>query len=435
MAEVGNGDPAAAERLRLEGNQATGQGQYAEAEAKYSQAIALLADPALADSSGTNIHTLYGNRALVRMHLEKHSDALADADAAVALAPTWAKGFYRKACAHQALGQAAEAHAAFLTALALEPDNALVKKKTVEAQAELARRCGEEAARDEAEFRAAFAALPDARRRLHCLAHLWNLCAPDERHAIFARFLQAATPLAADDADARRAPRDAQVVSSAGDQPHTGVHAEDFPPESLSALPMDNYTDLPPAPGREAFWAALDTPRRVAVFEGAWRAIDQDERDCISNDLAHFFLRPLLAARAAAGAAAAARAAADGDADGDGDAADDARGGGVDAAAGSSGPEGGSAEGDSGNQGSAPVDSGVGSGSAVVDCGGGSGNGGSGANGDARDASSGGGAIYTCIASADCAAAALSEAGGLRRGGMRHQWWQRLVTVALVKRE
>jgi hypothetical protein len=57
-------------------------------------------------------------------------------------------------------------------------------------QAEVVQHSRRVPAADERAWLAAFAALPDARERLHCLASFWNLCSESERQAIFARFLQ-----------------------------------------------------------------------------------------------------------------------------------------------------------------------------------------------------------------------------------------------------
>jgi hypothetical protein len=57
-------------------------------------------------------------------------------------------------------------------------------------QAEAVQHSKKVPAADERAWLAAFAALPDARERLHCLASFWNLCSESERQAIFARFLQ-----------------------------------------------------------------------------------------------------------------------------------------------------------------------------------------------------------------------------------------------------
>eukprot|EP00953_Heterococcus_sp_UTEX-ZZ885_P005121 3237-Heterococcus_DN1.PRE.1 len=225
-----------AEGLRLEGNALTIASQFAEAEAKFTEAIELLRK-----HGGPKAvpHTLYGNRSLVRLEQGKKKSALSDADAALTRDPLWLQCFAvtpccnRKACAHRALGEYIAAHEAYMCALALDPTSSWLKKKAAAAQqlssdyptkstsirycavrnAHIAaqsalpvtqhlqlslRSCAADVvqhsrrvpAADERAWLAAFAALPDARERLHCLASFWNLCSESERQAIFARFLQ-----------------------------------------------------------------------------------------------------------------------------------------------------------------------------------------------------------------------------------------------------
>jgi hypothetical protein len=81
-----------AEGLRLEGNALTIASQFAEAEAKFTEAIELLRK-----HGGPKAvpHTLYGNRSLVRSEQGKKKSALSDADAALTRDPLWVKGHHR----------------------------------------------------------------------------------------------------------------------------------------------------------------------------------------------------------------------------------------------------------------------------------------------------------------------------------------------------
>lgn len=62
-----------------------------------------------------NSFTLLGNRSLAALKLPTpdYAAALADAEAAVALAPTWAKGHVRRGEALEGLGRTADAVGAF----------------------------------------------------------------------------------------------------------------------------------------------------------------------------------------------------------------------------------------------------------------------------------------------------------------------------------
>ena len=78
------------EQVKSAGNQRFMRGDYTEAKALYTQAIAL--DPSLI--------TLYSNRAMCELKLEQHGLAVADATKAIELDPKFAKAYYRRASAH-----------------------------------------------------------------------------------------------------------------------------------------------------------------------------------------------------------------------------------------------------------------------------------------------------------------------------------------------
>ena len=83
----------AAEAAKAAGNEALKAKNYAEAVAKYSEAISF--DPTQ--------HTYFSNRAAAYMQLKDYERALADAEACIKLNPTWAKGHSRKGAALHAM--------------------------------------------------------------------------------------------------------------------------------------------------------------------------------------------------------------------------------------------------------------------------------------------------------------------------------------------
>ncbi|GMH19989.1 hypothetical protein Nepgr_021830 [Nepenthes gracilis] len=105
--------------LKDQGNEFFKAGNYLKAAALYTQAIKK--DP--------NNPTLYSNRAAAFLHLVKLNKALADADMTITLNPNWEKGYFRKGCVLEAMGQYDEALTAFQVALKYNPQSIEVSKK------------------------------------------------------------------------------------------------------------------------------------------------------------------------------------------------------------------------------------------------------------------------------------------------------------------
>ncbi|GAA5821733.1 hypothetical protein JCM11251_000996 [Rhodosporidiobolus azoricus] len=94
-----------AEAAKEEGNVLFKKGDFEGAKEKYSKAIEL----------APTSYLLLGNRSLTSLKLSppSYSSALSDADAALSLAPTWAKGYVRRGEALEGLGKVEEAVKAF----------------------------------------------------------------------------------------------------------------------------------------------------------------------------------------------------------------------------------------------------------------------------------------------------------------------------------
>lgn len=84
---------------------------------RYSEAIELC-------PGKDGLHTLHSNRSLAYYKAQRYRDALADADAAVALAPRWPKAHWRRAAALLALKRAPEAVLAYREAWRLDRQDA-----------------------------------------------------------------------------------------------------------------------------------------------------------------------------------------------------------------------------------------------------------------------------------------------------------------------
>eukprot|EP00904_Undaria_pinnatifida_P001203 jgi/Undpi1/11083/HiC_scaffold_30.g13381.m1 len=255
--------------LKEKGNAAFAAKNYEEAEGLYSQAIAMLGEDAP--------HTLYGNRAAARLGLGRAADALADAETAIQKDGRWLKGYHRKACAHQAMGESGIALETYRQALDLEPKNKWLKEQVRQAKADFVNTSKTAPIASVEAWIAVFESMSDSRERLSTLAHLWNQCELQDRHHIFGQFLT--------------------LIAGAG-RTHTGVHPEDFTEDMMVSLPMDNYEDLKPVDSWMAFFRGLSREEKVRGFKLMWDVTEDGEKNVIVNDLRHFFLEPLLNAGA-----------------------------------------------------------------------------------------------------------------------------------------
>ncbi|CAM9522730.1 unnamed protein product [Ectocarpus sp. 12 AP-2014] len=252
--------------LKEKGNAAFAAKRYEEAEGLYSQAIAMLREEAP--------HTLFGNRAAARLGLGLPQQALEDAETAIKKDGTWLKGYHRKACAHQAMGERGVALETYRHALDIEPKNKWLQEQVRRARAEVVSASKIEPIESVDAWILVFESMSDSRERLSTLAHLWNQCEKPDRHEIFGQFLS--------------------LIAGAGTQ-HTGVKPEDFTEDMMVSLPMDNYEDLKAkvdgAPKGEEF-CPRDT--REPRFRIVWESTEDKEKNVIVNDLRHFFLEPLI---------------------------------------------------------------------------------------------------------------------------------------------
>lgn len=102
-----------ADELKDEGNRCVKAGNFTEAILHYSHAIKLSpADP-----------ILYSNRSLAFLKQQQYFYANEDADRAIGLNPTWAKGYFRKAEVHMAVGHYDTALLSYGKALQLQPQD------------------------------------------------------------------------------------------------------------------------------------------------------------------------------------------------------------------------------------------------------------------------------------------------------------------------
>ena len=125
--ELGDGDglqtdERLAELKKIGGNEAFSEANYAQAAIFYTEAIEL------APKESLLFPTLYSNRSFANMKLGRLTEALSDADKAVALDPTYCKGLFRRGLALHALKRYPEAAVVLSKALELEPTNKSIKE-------------------------------------------------------------------------------------------------------------------------------------------------------------------------------------------------------------------------------------------------------------------------------------------------------------------
>ncbi|XP_058066781.1 small glutamine-rich tetratricopeptide repeat-containing protein alpha-like [Anopheles bellator] len=101
------------DELKEEGNRCVKAGNFTEAILHYTHAIKLSPSDAI----------LYSNRSLAFCKLQQYYYANEDAEKAIVLNPTWAKGYYRKAEVSMGVGQYDTALLSYGKALQLQPQD------------------------------------------------------------------------------------------------------------------------------------------------------------------------------------------------------------------------------------------------------------------------------------------------------------------------
>ncbi|KJH52164.1 putative S-(hydroxymethyl)glutathione dehydrogenase/class III alcohol dehydrogenase [Dictyocaulus viviparus] len=118
-----DGDEAKASRIKEEANQFFKDQAYDVAIELYSMAI---------EHHPTAV--LYGNRSMAYLKKELYGSALEDANNAINIDPSYAKGYYRRATANMALARFKKALADYATVVRAHPNDADAKRKYDECQ-------------------------------------------------------------------------------------------------------------------------------------------------------------------------------------------------------------------------------------------------------------------------------------------------------------
>jgi tetratricopeptide (TPR) repeat protein len=107
-----------AETRKERGNVSFKEGDYPQAAAHYTSALAL----------NPSHHVALANRSACFLKMGEHDKALADAETCVASAPEFVKGHFRRGLSLHALSRFGEAAAALEVAERLDPKNAQIKE-------------------------------------------------------------------------------------------------------------------------------------------------------------------------------------------------------------------------------------------------------------------------------------------------------------------
>ncbi|CAF3942470.1 unnamed protein product [Rotaria magnacalcarata] len=116
--------------LREQGNQAFKQGKFQEAIDRYSDAINLLTDLSLSETTKNDFTKCYSNRAQCFIHLNQYEEAIEDATRALEYTPADEKSLYRRSSAFERLGKLNEAISDAQRLISISPKGNSVDEQT-----------------------------------------------------------------------------------------------------------------------------------------------------------------------------------------------------------------------------------------------------------------------------------------------------------------
>jgi tetratricopeptide (TPR) repeat protein len=249
------------EQCKQEGNVAFANGEYQKAVDLYSKGLA----------ENDQNFKLYSNRSGAYFKMENFESALADANAAISISPTWLKPYHRKGSALSSLKRYAEAIEAYEKAVQIDPKAEDYKRRLKAARLQLkAARNTRSTIRNLPEWLAIHGAEADIRMRLGIMAEFWNLSKKNERLMIFNCFL-----------------------GLIGGATKGAPSMPKFTKKDMSSLPMKNYEDLTFPEEWTKYFKNLDPEAKVNHFRAMFSRANEYEKTLIINDLKHFFAAPV----------------------------------------------------------------------------------------------------------------------------------------------
>ncbi|ETV94507.1 hypothetical protein H310_11817 [Aphanomyces invadans] len=240
--------------LKEQGNAAFEDKRFDEAEAFYSKAI--LQEP--------KQHTLYGNRSAARFHQKKYQEALKDAETAVSLDPTWAKGHFRKGQAHEALHQLRLAQHAYESTLQHGGNKRDVVEKVAATKKAADKEDRERVIHSREDWNEIYTNISDKKLRLAILVKFWNASTKAERFSFFMRFLA--------------------ILSDGGTPSRIGRYST----EQMEPFPASNYDTIELPDTWSTYYDSLALAQKGDIMQDMYTAASEAEKTTIINDMKYF---------------------------------------------------------------------------------------------------------------------------------------------------
>lgn len=261
MAAIVESSQAIADQKKAAANELFTAGKFEEAEALYTEALEL------AEAAFRVV--LLTNRSAARIGSKKYELALEDAEAALALDPSWLKAYYRKATAFEGLQRPDEVFYTWAAAIKACEQNPLFTKHYYQAEKKWRTlfRSEQVPVRGVEDLLSRFKLLTDKRERLSSLAHFWNESSGEERFSFFKLLL-----------------------SLIGGATASVLDNDAINPQTMVAMPLDNYPDFPRKrlAGWFDFFAALSSESKAAAFKLLWFALTSAEQHEVIVDMRLF---------------------------------------------------------------------------------------------------------------------------------------------------
>lgn len=243
---------SSAEELRLRGNDAFKAQDFTTAYDLYSSAITVAPNDAV----------LYCNRAAALISLKRFDGAISDATIAISLDPKNMKAYFRKASAEQAKEQWRESYATWKAAREACGRDRQLEQQLIAAKNKWVSLMRIQPIVSPADASERLSLMTDTREKLSTVAYLWNKSSPAERKMQLGKLFTLIGGLN---------PPDLATIDDG----------------SLTALPMDGYSDLPESriPAFTSYFESLDAEGKTGFMEAMWKALSGVEQAQAIGDL------------------------------------------------------------------------------------------------------------------------------------------------------